>query len=229
MAWLLLLLEGELVSALYGLTVYKDLIHQGLGAIMAKTLEANGATVYVVGRRKNKLDEVVSSAKHGRIHALQCDVTSKESLKSVADHIQKEVGYVNLVIANSGVLGPNSDVLKKQDLTLEEAQEELWKVDTEEFNKVYNVNITAVHYTAVAFLHLLDAGNKKGNLTQTSQVIITTSIGAFNRWFPFTSLPYVTSKAAATHMTKALSSFLIKWDIRVNAIAPGGKHMHCFQ
>ena len=56
----------------------------------------NGAKVYIVGRRKEKLDEAASL--HKNITPIVGDVTSKDSLVQVAEQIQKELGYVNLLI-----------------------------------------------------------------------------------------------------------------------------------
>jgi NAD(P)-dependent dehydrogenase (short-subunit alcohol dehydrogenase family) len=66
----------------------------------------------------------------------------------------------------------------------------------------------------------LDAGNKKGNVEQKSQVIATSSIGGFNR-VPLAGFAYGTSKAAATHLMKQFATSLAPHDIRSNVIAPG--------
>jgi NAD(P)-dependent dehydrogenase (short-subunit alcohol dehydrogenase family) len=192
---------------------------------MAKALEANGAKVYIVGRRKDKLDEAAATALHGNIIPLQCDVTSKSSLQNVAARIAEETGYVNLVIANSGILGPNYSELLPSDEgkipNIQEAQKVLWGPSMEQLTEVYNVNVIGVYYTAIAFLDLLDKGNQARNVQQTSQILVTSSIGAFYRAWPQAGMAYTTSKAAVTHLTKSLASYLIQYRIRVNAIAPG--------
>ncbi|KAJ5907548.1 hypothetical protein N7495_000230 [Penicillium taxi] len=197
----------------------------GIGLVMARALEANGAKVYILGRRKGKLDEAAATALHGNITALQCDVTSKAKLQDVASHIEAETGYVNLVIANSGVLGPNyNELLLNEDgkmPEIEEVQKVLWGPSMEQLGEVYKVNVIGVYYTAVAFLGLLDKGNQKGNVQQTSQVLVTSSIGAFYRAWPQAGIAYTTSKTAVTHLSKSLASYLIQYRIRVNAITPG--------
>ncbi|KAJ6013219.1 hypothetical protein N7540_007810 [Penicillium herquei] len=197
----------------------------GIGLSMARGLEANGAKVYIVGRRKDKLDEAAAMGIHGNIIPLQGDVTSKSSLEAVAAHIKAETGYVNLVIANSGILGPNyPDLLPGKDgeiPSIEEVQKALWTPPMETLAEAYTVNVIGVQYTAVAFLELLDKGNKMGNVRQTSQILVTSSIGAFYRAWQQAGIAYLTSKAAVTHLTKALASYLVQYRIRVNAIAPG--------
>ena len=71
--------------------------------MMTEAFAKNGAAkVYIIGRRKEKLDETAKMS--SKIIPIVGDVTSKESLCEAADFIQREVGYVNLVCCNSGVL-----------------------------------------------------------------------------------------------------------------------------
>jgi NAD(P)-dependent dehydrogenase (short-subunit alcohol dehydrogenase family) len=62
-------------------------------------------------------------------------------------------------------------------------------------------------------LKLLDNGNKKGNVEQSSQIILISSIAAFNREAPG-GWAYGQSKAAATHIARQLSIVLPTWHIR---------------
>ncbi|KAL1880575.1 hypothetical protein VTK73DRAFT_5380 [Phialemonium thermophilum] len=84
----------------------------------------------------------------------------------------------------------------------------------------FRVNVSSVWYTAMAMLKLLDVGNKRQNIVQSSQIVVTSSIGGFNRKAPG-GWAYGQSKAAATHLVKQLSTVLPVWKIRVNCIAPG--------
>jgi NAD(P)-dependent dehydrogenase (short-subunit alcohol dehydrogenase family) len=82
--------------------------------------------------------------------------------------------------------------------------------------------MTGTFFTIAAFLQLLDEGNKRGNLKQKSQVIVTSSVSAFSR-ASSSGFAYSGSKAAIVHMSKQLSSCLGPYEIRVNVIAPGSK------
>jgi NAD(P)-dependent dehydrogenase (short-subunit alcohol dehydrogenase family) len=114
-----------------------------------------------------------------------------------------------------------SNVLSSTEhLTLEALQDGLWQHSMEHFTESFHVNVTGAFYTAVAFLDLLAEGNARAFLPQTSQVIITTSLGGFSRR-PAASFAYGSSKAAAGHLAKQLATFLAPYKIRVNAIAPG--------
>jgi NAD(P)-dependent dehydrogenase (short-subunit alcohol dehydrogenase family) len=109
------------------------------------------------------------------------------------------------VIANSGATGPNLYSLPKdRKPTLEEVHKLLWDTPIETFNQAFEVNATACFYTFVAFLPLLDAGNKSDvakSTSVTSQFIVTGSIGAFSRR-PGMGFAYAGSKMAVSIFQK---------------------------
>lgn len=127
-------------------------------------------------------------------------MTSKDDLASAVSAISSQTGFINLLIANSGITGPSLDGLAK-DASLAEFRNFHWNQDVNAFNQTYAVNTSAVFFTIIAFLELLDKGNKQGNVDQKSQVIATSSIGAFNR-VPLAGYAYGSSKAAVVHMLK---------------------------
>ncbi|KAJ9133083.1 NAD(P)-binding protein [Pleurostoma richardsiae] len=192
----------------------------GIGLMMARALaEAGAHRVYIVGRRVEVLQAAAAQIGKPSVVPLYCDVTSKISLESIVSVVEKDAGYLNLLICNSGVGGPH---VKQPgpETTIEEWRAQQLAVDMDDYTSTFNVNCTAVWYTAMAFLTLLDAGNKKGNVEQKSQVIVTSSIGGFNKKAPG-GWVYGQSKAAATHIVKQLSVTLPHWGIRANCIAPG--------
>ncbi|VUC34301.1 unnamed protein product [Clonostachys rosea] len=191
----------------------------GIGLMITKALVENGASkVYIAGRRKSVLDSAVSTLGPNVI-PIQCDVTSKESLAQAVEAIEKDSGYLNLLVCNSGIGGPQVK-LPTPDTTAEEWANAHLEVDFDEYVKTFSVNTAAVWFTTMACLKLLDLGNKKGNLEQTSQVIITSSIASFNKKAPG-GWAYGQSKAGATLAAKQLAVALPQWNIRANCIAPG--------
>lgn len=193
----------------------------GLGAITAHALVANGAkAVYVLGRREAALLTTKNNSPNPDVvHAIVCDVTSKDSLAAAADRIREQVGYINVLFANSGVIKAATGPIDGTD-DIKSLQQRLWEPDMEDFTTTLHVNVTGAFYTAVAFLGLLDEGNKRGVVAEKSQIVLTSSIAGFSR-MPFTGFSYSTSKAAVTHLAKQLSTSLASYKIRVNAIAPG--------
>lgn len=159
---------------------------------------------------------------------IQGDITSKDSLAFIAKRITSEVGFVNAVIANSGATGPRLDALPKSPTpSLSDLHAFLWATPFAEFNDTFSVNTTAAFYTLLAFLPLLDAGNKdprsptvNAGGSVKSQFIATSSIGGFSRR-PGMGFAYAGSKAAIIHLVKQMSTCLAEYHIRCNSFCPG--------
>jgi NAD(P)-dependent dehydrogenase (short-subunit alcohol dehydrogenase family) len=161
--------------------------------MIARALSSGGASkVYILGRRQSALDAAVSA--NPGLTSIQCDITSKDSLQSAVDQVTKEVGHINLLVANSGVYGPGATFAPGQSISdMRKAMFE--DTSMEDFNNVSMVNTTATYFSMLAFLELLDAGNahalaKSSNFGAPvkegvsvpaiqSQIIVTSSVGAY--------------------------------------------------
>lgn len=187
--------------------------------MMTKAFALNGAhKVYIVGRRKERLDEAAKLSPSNIIPVVG-DVTDKSSLLSIAEQIKQETGYVNLVCCNSGIMGSPMPFKPGEVPAAEFAKAGLDR--SEDWERSFATNTTAVPMCTFAFMELLDLGNKKGNCAgRKSQVLVTSSIAGYLR-VPGSNLSYGSSKAAATHMVKHLAGTLVPYNIRVNGIAPG--------
>lgn len=202
---------------------------------MAEALAMNGASkVFLLGRRGDTLSE--AAGKYPDIMVpVTCDVTSKEALGLAVDLVTKTTGYINLLVANSGIAGPA--IGYKPGLTISELRSHLLATPMDAFTQTFHVNVTGAWMTMVAFLELLDAGNKHAVSKQPgafgspvmagsnkpsvqSQVVFTSSLAAFSRGH-WTAPNYGGSKAAITQLMKQASTNLAPYGIRANAIAPG--------
>jgi NAD(P)-dependent dehydrogenase (short-subunit alcohol dehydrogenase family) len=76
----------------------------GIGLATAKTFLAEGARVYVTGRRKRELDAAVAPLGPNAV-AVQGDVSKPADLDRLYDLIRQEVGHVDVVFANAGIGG----------------------------------------------------------------------------------------------------------------------------
>lgn len=201
---------------------------------MARALAVNGARkVYLLGRRLPVLEAAAASHPSVLI-PLQCDVTSKPSLQAAVDHITSDTGFLNLVIANSGIIGPTTNRWDPS-LSLAELRQKLFvETSMEEMTETFHVNVTGAYFTLLAFLELLDKGNEQAMCggfgrpsveggtapSVQSQVVVTSSISAFSR--NAASTPgYAGSKAAVLHLVKHASSQMARFGIRANAMCPG--------
>ncbi|KAL5362686.1 hypothetical protein BJX96DRAFT_106295 [Aspergillus floccosus] len=223
-------LQSSQLFSVQGLVVVLTGGGSGLGRIMASVLATNGASkIFILGRREEALQET-AALKPDTIIPVRADVSSKESLEAAHKTVAAQTDHVDLLIANSGILGPPVGKSTNPDgspVTLSQIRDHLWSVPMEDFTKTLDVNVTGAFYTVLAFLPLLEAANKRRPAPQKNvmspplaQVIITTSIAGYSRLVPF-SMAYNLSKAAANQLVKVLSTYFAPHDIRVNGIAPG--------
>lgn len=169
------------------------------------------------------------SQKHGNIIPIQGDISSKESLKAIADTIKQRHGYINLLVNNAGVLLGQQPKLPTPAETggdITKLQELLWQTETPEtFRTTFDVNVAGVWFTTVAFLELLHEGNKRslapGGSGVSSGVITIASLASLRRDSGIFSLSYTVSKAAVQHLGKMMAHYLKDWKIRSNLINPG--------
>ncbi|PYH95692.1 NAD(P)-binding protein [Aspergillus ellipticus CBS 707.79] len=191
----------------------------GLGLMMTRALIHSGASkIYILGRRLPPL-QAAATQLGPRVIPIQCDVTSPTSLQSAAQTIASETGYINLLICNSGISGPQVAPVTPSTGLDDWVAANLGHPYNDYVNTL-STNTAAVWYTTMHFLGLLDSGNKRGNLQQSAQVIVVGSIAAFNKLAPG-GWAYGQSKAAVVHAVKQLGSVLPNWGIRANCIAPG--------
>ncbi|KAI1814895.1 short chain dehydrogenase [Poronia punctata] len=203
----------------------------GIGLMITKALVANGAAkVYILGRRPEKLHEAALAVNAEVVVPVACDVTSVDALKAAAEFVKADAGFLNLLVCNSGIGGPYGS-RPTPETTLDEFVSANLAAPIEEYSQTFAVNVSAVWYTVMTFLKLLDAGNTRANMEQKSQVIAISSIGGFNKIntggsacevpLSVCRFPDGQSKAACTHLIKQLSVTLPQWDIRANLICPG--------
>ncbi|KAH0831903.1 hypothetical protein J3R83DRAFT_12785 [Lanmaoa asiatica] len=204
----------------------------GIGLMIAQGLAANGARVYISGRRLEILQNVTESWNNskedtmGSLIALKMDTTNKDDIQQAVQKLRNDEGKLHILVNNAGQSGPVSSELNKPSPTAPKKAEEISQYlfnneSFEEWSALFSVNTFSIYFVTVAFLELLDKGSQD-TPGFTSNVINITSISGLikvaQRHFCYNS-----SKAAASHLTKMLSTeFALRGiPVRVNAIAPG--------
>lgn len=192
----------------------------------AQALSANGARVYITGRRIEALENAAKThqpptGSGGEIIPIgPCDVTSKAELESLVTDLNKKEKHIDLLICNAGVAGPKGepDVSEADDL-----KAKLWNNESvDDWQNTFNTDVTSVYFTTVAFLPLLQAGVKpKGPLEPFAPSVITISSMSGIMRHAQGHFSYNTAKGATVHLTKLMSAEFQKAGIRVNSIAPG--------
>ncbi|EPQ26766.1 uncharacterized protein PFL1_05745 [Pseudozyma flocculosa PF-1] len=238
-------LEAHSLFSVDGLVVVITGGSAGLGLYSAHTLAHNGATVYILGRDPNRLDDVVSAfpklasgrtgAPRGRIEGVQADTTDKQSLAdAVAAIRQKQPAGIDALICNAGIGGRflqsyGTDSVSTDPSRFDDMLAELSSFSFQEAQRVLDVNILGTYFTALAFLPLLkkradayldQAAGNRGAVAYSPQVILTSSNAAWAKT-PILNPIYNISKTACSHLAKMLSTLLAETNIRVNTLEPG--------
>jgi 3-oxoacyl-[acyl-carrier protein] reductase len=133
------------------------------------------------------------------------DVTNAASVESAVAQVVSEWGGVNVLVNNAGILR-DGQLIKYKDGTV------AGMMSDEQFDAVINVNLKGVFVCTRAVAPHMIAGGGGVILNASSVVGLYGNFGQTN---------YVATKAGVIGMTKVWARELGKYQIRVNAVAPG--------
>jgi NAD(P)-dependent dehydrogenase (short-subunit alcohol dehydrogenase family) len=167
--------------------------NSGIGLASAKRFVAEGAHVYITGRRQEELDKAVQMIGTG-VTAVQGDVSDLEALERLFSKVRSDHGRIDVLFANAG-LG---------------ALEPLGKITEQSFDRVFGVNVKGTVFTVQAGLPLMREG---GSIILTGSTTGSTGTPAFSI--------YSASKAAIRNLARSWALDLKGTGIRVNVLSPG--------
>lgn len=165
----------------------------GIGLATAKELAAQGAKVYITGRRQAELDNAVASL-GGQVTGIRADASRLEDLDTVYAQIAEQAGRLDVLYANAG----GGDMLP------------LGSITEEHFDRIFATNVRGVLFTVQKALPLLVSG---------SSVILTGSTVSIKGTANFSV--YSASKAAVRNFARSWALDLQGRGIRVNVVSPG--------
>lgn len=166
----------------------------GIGLATAVRLAAEGAHVFITGRRKNELDAAVETIGPDRATAVAGDITDMADLDRLYDAVRARGRGLDVLFANAaaGAFVP------------------LEQITEEHYDQVFGVNVRGTLFTVRKALPLLNDG---------ASVILTGSTAADKGTPAFTA--YAASKAAVRSFARTWSNELKDRGIRVNVVSPG--------
>jgi len=195
-----------------------------------QALSANGAKVYILGRREEYLATVVEKygkGIEGEIVPIPGDVTNKDDIKRIAKEIGEREGGIHLLVNNAGISGEVTK-LDKLETAQDFSDAHLKEQTFEGWDDVFRTNATSGFMMSMAFLPLLEkftkGGDPKGKAIyedyRTGIINITSISGLVKK--AQNHFAYNASKAAANHLQRMLATEVgAKFGIRINSIAPG--------
>lgn len=166
---------------------------RGIGRATAARLVAEGAHVFITGRRKAELDEAVEFIGPG-VTAVPGDITDPADLDRLYDTVRDRGQGLDVLFANAATASF---------ATIENITED-------DFDRVFGVNVKGAMFTLQKALPLLNHG---------SSVILNASVAADQGTQAFGA--YAASKAALRTFARTWANELKGRGIRVNAISPG--------
>lgn len=173
---------------------------RGIGFATVKKFLENGATVAVLGSRKETVEKALAQLQEENpnypVVGFWPDLNKDEEVKQVFEEVKNTYGSLDILVNNAGI----------------SARDPLYEYDTEAFSKIMDLNVNAVFRCAkIAAVIMKEQGG--GVILNTSSMVSIYGQPA--------GCGYPASKFAVNGLTKSLARELGPDQIRVNAVAPG--------
>ena len=167
--------------------------NSGIGLATAKRFAAEGAEIFITGRRQEELDRAVEEIGSG-VTAVQGDVSRLDDLERLFAAVRAKSGRLDVLFANAGLgkLAP------------------LGTIDEASFDLTFDVNVKGTLFTVQKALPLMQAG---GSIILTGSTTGSTGTPAFS--------VYSATKAAIRNFARSWALDLRGTGIRVNVLSPG--------
>ncbi|SEN01550.1 NAD(P)-dependent dehydrogenase, short-chain alcohol dehydrogenase family [Luteibacter sp. UNCMF331Sha3.1] len=165
----------------------------GIGLAAAKAFSAEGASVFITGRRPEALDAAVKEI-GGRVTAVQGDMSKLADIDRLYDAIQQKHAQIDVLFANAG----GGEMVP------------LGAISEEHYQSTFDTNVKGVLFTVQKALPLLRDG---------ASIILTSSTTSISGTPAFSV--YSATKAAVRNFARNWMLDLKDRHIRVNAVSPG--------
>jgi len=169
----------------------------GIGYATARKFLLEGAKVIICDINQMAIQKACESiCDLGEISGFVADVTVKEQIEQFVETVMKKYGRIDILINNAGIT--------------QDAQ--LYKMTEDQWDRVIDVNLKGVYL----FCHAVTPIMRE---QKYGKIINASSTSAFNG--NFGQANYAATKAGLIGMTRVMAKELGKFNINVNAIAPG--------
>ncbi|KML43188.1 SDR family oxidoreductase [Cytobacillus firmus] len=170
---------------------------RGIGREIAGRLASEGAYVYLVDINEEALNETRHELQEKGLAAevFKADITNEQEVERIFSHIEEKHGRADILVNNAGIIRDNL----------------IFKMNADDWDSVMNVHLKGT-FLCSKYAQKLMVQNKYGRIINLSSVSALGSRGQAN---------YAAAKAGIQGFTKTLAIELGKYNITVNAIAPG--------
>lgn len=172
---------------------------RGIGLAIARKLADMDASVILTARDEVMARQVASAlASRGRrAEGLRCDVTDRDSVSALGEHVRRAYGRVNILVNNAGISSPSVP---------------LHELPPEDWDAVLNTNLRGVYYMSRVIVPLM-IGSGAGHIINISSLAGKNPLPR--------GAAYAASKWALNGLSYSMAEELRSHNIRVNVICPG--------
>ena len=182
-------------------TVFITGATSGFGEACARRFAQAGWKLVITGRRTERLDALAAElSPTTEVLALTLDVRDRAAMQAAIDALPADFAKLRGLVNNAGLITMSS----LEDLT------------DDEWDLVLDVNLKGVYITTQLAVPYFRKANRGAvvNLSTVEADVVVSSQG-------FAQVHYNASKGGVKMLTKALAVELSRYNVRVNAIAPG--------
>ncbi len=192
--------EGKAVGLLEGKVALITGGSRGIGKAIATAYAKEGAKVFICGRKREDLKKASGEIRSlgGTVSWCAADITKLKEVKRLVKEVCHAYGTIHILVNNASILGPREPIVR---------------YPLSSWENVMKVNLTALFLVTKEVLGVM--------IPQRGGSIINLSSGVGRigkaRWGA-----YAASKFGVEGFTQVLADEVKEWNIRVNAVNPGG-------
>ena len=173
---------------------------RGIGHAIAAGFASAGASVAVVGRKSADCARVQQEFEERgyRCFGAAADMGDTDSIERLVGAVENQYGHIDILVNNAGIGGKEAPILD---------------ISTDEWDQTQNVDLKGIFFCAKAVAAGIKARGTGGriiNMASAAGILAPKYVSV-----------YGAAKAAVIHLTKIMANEWARYNINVNAIAPG--------
>ncbi len=169
---------------------------QGIGKAITKRLIEDGFFAVIADINLENEKALIDELGSGKFLFIKCDISKQEDVESLFSKVKSEREIINAVVNNAGIIRDNV----------------IWKMPKEDMDKVIDVNLKGTWLMCKETAKVMREQNSGRIVNISSRAWLGNNRGQSN---------YTASKAGIVGLTRVLALELGKYNVNVNAVAPG--------
>lgn len=169
---------------------------KGIGQSISKNLIIDNYFVIVADIDSTDSEQIINNLGNKDSEFIKCNISNHDDVKSLFKVVKQKYGQIDVVVNNAGVIRDNM----------------IWNMSKDDFDTVIDINLKGTWMMCQEAAKLMKE-QKKGKIVNiSSRAWLGNNRGQSN---------YAASKAGIVALTRVLALELGKYNVNVNAVAPG--------